>query len=124
VLGRLRREIDWTFKGSDAGWLWMRFKSVIGVGGPPPAIPQAASRVLPLRMFVDGVHVSVRLGEDDKLCLLVVIGVREDGTKELLAVEDGYRESTESWGRSTTLDNCSDWVQGQLQRQETADINL
>ena len=47
--------------------------------------------------FVDGVHVSVRLGEDPKLCLLVVIGVREDGTKELLAVEDGYRESTESW---------------------------
>jgi putative transposase len=48
-------------------------------------------------LFVDGVHVSVRLGEDDRLCLLVVIGVREDGTKELLAVEDGYRESTESW---------------------------
>jgi putative transposase len=47
--------------------------------------------------FVDGVHVSIRLGEDDRLCLLVVIGVREDGTKELLAVEDGYRESTESW---------------------------
>ena len=48
-------------------------------------------------LFVDGVHVSIRLGEDDRLCLLVVIGVREDGTKELLAVEDGYRESTESW---------------------------
>jgi putative transposase len=48
-------------------------------------------------LFVDGVHVSVRLGEDDRLCLLVVIGVREDGTKELLAVEDGYRESTEAW---------------------------
>jgi putative transposase len=48
-------------------------------------------------LFVDGVHVSVRLGEDDRLCLLVVIGVREDGEKELLAVEDGYRESTESW---------------------------
>jgi len=47
--------------------------------------------------FVDGVHVSIRLGEDDRLCLLVVIGVREDGVKELLAVEDGYRESTESW---------------------------
>src|SRR4051812_8604107 len=46
-------------------------------------------------LFVDGVHVSVRLGEDDRLCLLVVIGVREDGVKELLAVEDGYRESTE-----------------------------
>src|SRR3954449_8851581 len=48
-------------------------------------------------LFVDGVHVSVRLGEDDRLCLLVVIGVREDGVKELLAVGDGYRESTESW---------------------------
>jgi putative transposase len=48
-------------------------------------------------LFVDGVHVSVRLGEDERLCLLVVIGVREDGTKELLAVEDGYRESTDSW---------------------------
>ncbi|MBA3808926.1 MAG: IS256 family transposase [Solirubrobacterales bacterium] len=48
-------------------------------------------------LFVDGVHMSVRLGEDDRLCLLVVIGVREDGCKELLAVEDGYRESTDSW---------------------------
>ncbi|MER3410793.1 MAG: hypothetical protein C4306_12155 [Thermoleophilia bacterium] len=48
-------------------------------------------------MWVDGVHVSVRLGDDPQLCLLVVIGVREEGSKELLAVEDGYRESTESW---------------------------
>jgi transposase-like protein len=48
-------------------------------------------------LFCDGVHASVRLGEDDRLCLLVVIGVREDGAKELLAVEDGFRESTESW---------------------------
>jgi putative transposase len=48
-------------------------------------------------LFIDGVHMSVRLGEDDRLCLLVVIGVREDGVKELLAVEDGYRESTDSW---------------------------
>ncbi len=50
-------------------------------------------------LFVDGVHVSVRLGEDDRLCLLVVIGVRGDGVKELLAVEDGYRESTDSWAQ-------------------------
>ena len=48
-------------------------------------------------LFIDGVNVSVRLGEDPKLCLLVVIGVREDGEKELLAVEDGYRESEDSW---------------------------
>src|SRR4051794_11186770 len=48
-------------------------------------------------LFVDGVHVSVRLGEDDRLCLLVAIGVREDGGKEPLAVQDGDGESTESW---------------------------
>jgi transposase-like protein len=48
-------------------------------------------------LFVDGVNVAVRLGEDSKVCVLVVIGVREDGCKELLAVEDGYRESEESW---------------------------
>src|SRR3954471_24878072 len=38
-----------------------------------------------------------RDGAGHRMCLLVVIGVREDATKELLAVEDGYRESTESW---------------------------
>ncbi len=48
-------------------------------------------------LFADGVHVGVRLGEDKRLCLLVIIGVREDGAKELLAVEDGYRESNDSW---------------------------
>jgi putative transposase len=50
-------------------------------------------------VFVDGVNVKVRLGEDPKLCVLVVIGVREDGIKELLAVEDGYRESEDSWSQ-------------------------
>lgn len=47
-------------------------------------------------IWVDGVHFKIRL-EDDRLCALVVIGVRADGTKELLAIEDGYRESAESW---------------------------
>jgi putative transposase len=47
-------------------------------------------------VWVDGIHFNVRL-EDDRLCTLVMIGVRPDGTKELIAVEDGYRESTESW---------------------------
>ena len=46
-------------------------------------------------VWVDGVHFNVRL-EDDRLCTLVMIGVRPDGTKELITVEDGYRESTES----------------------------
>ena len=47
-------------------------------------------------VWADGIHFNIRL-EDDRLCTLVVIGVRPDGTKELIAVEDGYRESTESW---------------------------
>jgi len=48
-------------------------------------------------MWADGVNVEIRLGEDHKLCLLVIIGVTEDGEKELLAVEGGYRESKDSW---------------------------
>ena len=47
-------------------------------------------------VWVDGVHFNIRL-EDDRLCTLVMIGARPDGAKELLAVEDGYRESAESW---------------------------
>jgi transposase-like protein len=47
-------------------------------------------------LWVDGIHLKVRL-EQDKLCLLVMIGVRADGRKELVALADGYRESTESW---------------------------
>ncbi len=47
-------------------------------------------------VWADGVHFNVRL-EDDRLCTLVLLGARQDGTKELLTVVDGYRESTESW---------------------------
>jgi transposase-like protein len=47
-------------------------------------------------VWADGVHFNVRL-EEDRLCCLVIVGVRADGTKELVAVADGYRESTESW---------------------------
>ena len=47
-------------------------------------------------VWVDGIHVKVRL-EQDKICLLVMIGVRADGTKELIALADGFRESSESW---------------------------
>ena len=51
-------------------------------------------------VWVDGIHVNVRLGDQDRLCLLVMIGARPDGTKELIAIEDGYRESTDSWADS------------------------
>ena len=47
-------------------------------------------------VWVDGIHLKVRL-EQDKVCLLVMIGVRADGTKKLVALADGFRESTESW---------------------------
>ena len=47
-------------------------------------------------VWVDGIHLKVRL-EQDKVCLLVMIGVRADGSKELVALADGFRESTESW---------------------------
>ena len=47
-------------------------------------------------LWVDGIHLKVRL-EADKVCLLVMIGVRADGTKELVALADGFRESSESW---------------------------
>lgn len=48
-------------------------------------------------LWADGVNVKIRLGEDKKLCLLVIVGVNEFGEKRLLAVEPGYRESTDSW---------------------------
>jgi transposase-like protein len=46
--------------------------------------------------WADGVHFRVRL-EQARLCCLVIVGVRADGTKELVAVADGERESTDSW---------------------------
>jgi transposase-like protein len=46
-------------------------------------------------LWADGVYCKVRM--DDKLCLLVLIGVDDTGRKEILAVVDGYRESESSW---------------------------
>ena len=54
--------------------------------------------------WADGIHVTVRL-EEAKLCLLVLVGVRADGRKELIALADGYRESVESW--ADLLRDCS-----------------
>jgi putative transposase len=47
-------------------------------------------------VWADGLHFRVRLGQVH-LCCLVIVGVRADGTKELVAVADGERESTDSW---------------------------
>ena len=50
--------------------------------------------------WADGVYSNVR--QDDRLCLLVIIGVTEHGHKELIAVEDGRRESEASWLEALT----------------------
>ena len=49
--------------------------------------------------WVDGIHFNVRLEDapKDRQCILVIIGATADGQKELVAVEDGYRESEQSW---------------------------
>jgi putative transposase len=48
-------------------------------------------------VWADGVYFNIRLGEDKQLACLVLVGVLPDGTKQVIALEDGYRESTESW---------------------------
>jgi putative transposase len=52
--------------------------------------------------WVDGIHFNVRLDEE-RSCILMVMGADETGRKELLAVSDGYRESKASW-REILLD--------------------
>ncbi|MEW1868605.1 IS256 family transposase [Streptomyces caelestis] len=47
-------------------------------------------------LWADGIHLNVRL-EEARACVLVLVGVRADGSKELVALKDGYRESGESW---------------------------
>jgi transposase-like protein len=47
-------------------------------------------------LWIDGVYFNVRLDEA-KQCILVIIGVTEEGVKEFVAIEDGYRESEQSW---------------------------
>jgi len=47
-------------------------------------------------LWADGIYSNLR-ADDTRLCLLVVIGVNERGQKRFLAIEDGVRESTESW---------------------------
>jgi hypothetical protein len=54
--------------------------------------------------WIDGIHVRVRLDED-KLCLLVVVGMRADGTKELVTLADGHRESACAW--ADMLGDCA-----------------
>jgi putative transposase len=47
-------------------------------------------------VWADGVHFNIRL-EEDRQCILVLMGATTDGKKELIAISDGYRESAQSW---------------------------
>ena len=47
-------------------------------------------------VWADGIHFNIRL-EDDRQCILVLMGATADGKKELIAITDGYRESEQSW---------------------------
>jgi putative transposase len=47
-------------------------------------------------VWADGVHFNIRL-EEDRQCILVLMGATKDGKKELIAIADGYRESEQSW---------------------------
>lgn len=47
-------------------------------------------------LWADGIYFNIRL-DKDRPCILVIIGVREDGQKELLGIHDGHRESRLSW---------------------------
>jgi transposase-like protein len=47
-------------------------------------------------LWADGVHFNIRL-EEDRQCILVLMGATADGRKELVAIADGYRESEQSW---------------------------
>ena len=50
-----------------------------------------------LRLLVGRRHLLQRPADEERSCVLVLMGALADGTKELLAVVDGYRESTQSW---------------------------
>ncbi len=111
----LEAALPWLFlKGISSGEMGPALKVLIG----PEAEGLSASTVLRLKqawareyrdwstgglgrdawvyIWADGIYSGLR-GEDGKLCALVVIGVNERGEKHFLAIEDGVRESTQSW---------------------------
>jgi transposase-like protein len=64
-------------------------------------------------IWADGVHFNIRL-EEDRQCILVLMGATKDGKKELIAIQDGFRESEQSWkellldvkARGLVIDPC------------------
>jgi transposase-like protein len=54
-------------------------------------------------VWADGIHFNIRL-EEDRQCILVLMGATPDGRKELIAITEGHRESEQSW--TTLLREC------------------
>ncbi len=54
-------------------------------------------------VWADGVHFNIRL-EEERQCILVLMGATPEGTKELIAISEGYRESEQAW--KTLLLDC------------------
>src|SRR5918998_1932273 len=111
MISRSSAQISTPRTGSDpslTGWTIKRVSFLV-VHSPYDTKPplsvdlRAAARRVAVRLGAGthgvtstGIHLNIRLDEH-KLCLLVMIGVRADGRKELIALADGYRESVESW---------------------------
>ena len=92
-------------RGGADGAARPRCTRAFGLDGTPPRRHLAAgarplARHLSTRRYVylwaDGIYFTPRL-DHDRQCMLVLIGADAAGKKELLAIEDGYRESTQSW---------------------------
>ena len=58
---------------------------------------RSVKRALGLLVWADGIHTELRSDDSDGQCLLVIIGVKPDGTKERVAIGDRFRESTDAW---------------------------
>ncbi len=90
----LEAALAWLYlKGISSGEMGEALKVLVG----PDATGLSAGTVSRLKqVWADGVYSGLR-AEQTKLCALVVIGVNERGEKHFLAIEDGVRESTQSW---------------------------
>ena len=74
----------------------VRLKQQVGVGVPGVAQQDAWTSDRYAYIWADGVYLGAGVHKE-KTALLCVVGAREDGVKELLGMELGYRESTENW---------------------------
>ncbi|MEX2169268.1 MAG: IS256 family transposase [Pirellulales bacterium] len=129
----LRKTIPWLYlKGISTGGFGEALQSLLGTECPGLSATTITrlketwkeefrtwnTRSLEGRQYVyawaDGVHFNIRL-EEDRQCILVLMGVTPEGKKELIAVHDGFRESEQSW-KELLLDVKSRglWIDPQL----------